>query len=53
MTGITRRHAQEAGRSWRKWGDPIVQARPRRLRAVVFWLLCIDLGALAGLLVTR
>ena len=52
-----RRWGKDAGYSWRKWGDApyVVTAAPPvpLLRAILFWLLCIDLGALAGLLVTR
>ena len=49
-----RRHATDAGYSWRKWGEPLIRYAPhRRLRAVLFWLVCIDAGALAALLVVR
>ena len=51
-----RRWSQEAGYSWRKWTDApyvVTRAPDPRVRAILFWLLCIDLGALAGLLVGR
>lgn len=48
-----RRQTHEAGSSWRKWSDPLVYGRvgpdwSRRGRVALFWLVCIDLGALAG-----
>lgn len=47
-----RRNAQDAGWSGLKWY--VAPPKPsHRLRTVLFWLLCLDLGALAGLLVTR
>lgn len=49
-----RRHAQDAGLSWRKWGDPLMYGKvepdySRRGRVLLFWLFCIDAGSLAGL----
>lgn len=57
---MNRRYAHQAGNSWRKWGDPLIYGRiePANLwrgRVFLFWLVCIDLGALAALVlkVTR
>lgn len=51
-----RRYAQDGGRSWRKWGDPLMYGKvgpdySRRGRILLFWLVCIDAGALVGALV--
>lgn len=60
---MMRRNAQDAGRSWRKWGDPVhVDSPPApvtpgpviwqsRARWLLFYIVCIDVGAFAGLLV--
>lgn len=53
-----RRWSNQAGRSWRKWtdapyADPFPAPPVPWSRAILTWLFCIDLGALAGLLVTR
>lgn len=57
---MNRRYAHQAGNSWRKWGDPLVYGKvgpdwSRRGRVLLFWLVCIDVGALAALVlrVTR
>lgn len=54
--GVLRRYATDAGESWRKWEDPLAPGRALRakregrlVRAVLFWLICVDLGALAVL----
>jgi len=53
-----RRQSHEAGYSWRKWTEPLMygQVGPdwsRRGRVALFLMVCIDLGALAALVVTR
>jgi hypothetical protein len=45
---VNRRPTQAAGRSWRKWEDPVVYRRPW-LPDLAFWALCIAVGALVGL----
>lgn len=46
-----RRYAKDAGYSWRKWEDPLMVRPDNRLRNVLFWLVCADLGALAALVI--
>lgn len=60
MSLISRRHAHQAGESWRKWGDPLMYGAQapegrweRRGRVFLLWLTCIDVGALAALVVGR
>ena len=52
---MNRRNAQDAGHSWRKWGDPEHVSPPELPVAVIaiFWVCCINAGAILGLLVTR
>lgn len=53
---MIRRNASDAGLSWRKswgWAADAETAERRRIRVVLFLLVCVDLGALAGLLVSR
>lgn len=44
---LFRRQTRAAGYSWRKWEDPIVYRRPW-LYDVLFWALCVTLGAVVG-----
>lgn len=53
-----RRQTHEAGYSWRKWSEPLMYGPvgpdwSRRGRVALFWLVCIDGGALAALVVMR
>lgn len=48
----TGRPTHAAGAKWFKWQDPIIYRDPVAvwLGRILFWLLCIDLGAAAGAL---
>lgn len=60
---MSRRWSHQAGNSWRKWGDPLMygaagrevdaEQEARDGRVFLFWLLCLDLGALVAVLVAR
>lgn len=46
---VGRRHAQDAGKSWRKWSDPEIEYAPIwRRYPWGFWAFCAAVGALAG-----
>jgi len=51
-----RRPTHAAGYSWRKWEDPLTHAPivyPEWMWVLLFWLTCINAGALTAVLVFR
>ena len=46
-----RRYAQDAGPSWRKWGEPVIRYAPFwRRYPFGFWAFCVAAGVIGGLL---
>lgn len=52
---MDRRPTHAAGYSWRKWQDPLIYGVERIdwVAAGLFWVLCLQLGAILGVLASR